>query len=165
MKKLLLLISLSLIISYPVYSADLEGDRARINLLLDGFHQAAAQGDKTRYLDSFTEKGVFMGTDETERWPLKPDFKRYVEEHFEEGKGWAYTPEAREVAFSADNGVAWFDEVSVSEKWGRFRGTGVVIKQTDGGWKIAHYALSFLVPNDVWEATSALAKKALKDKE
>jgi len=165
MKKLALFGLLLIFFSFPVHGDDqkqLLETHKKINALLDGFHQAAAEGDKGRYLGSFTKEGVFMGTDEWERWPLKPDFSRYVGKHFKDGKGWSYQPVERHVNFSEDRSVAWFDEVTVSEKWGRFRGTGVVLKQKGGEWKIAHYALSFLVPNEVWEKTSDLAKKAME---
>jgi hypothetical protein len=49
-----------------------------IDAVLDDFHDAAAHGDNVRYLGHMTENGVFMGTDEWERWPKTPDFIDYV---------------------------------------------------------------------------------------
>ena len=65
----------------------------------------------------------------------------------------------------ADSGdVAWFDEVVFSETNGRFRGTGVLLKQgTD--WKIAHYAMSFLIFNENWQDVIELSKKTSAMKE
>ena len=62
---------------------------------------------------------------------------------------------------SAD--VAWFDEVVFSETNGRFRGTGVVVKQDDD-WKIAHYAMSFLIYNEDWPAVVEMTKKTAAGK-
>lgn len=139
-----------------------EGDKAAINEVMDGFHAAAAKGERERYLGYFTDKGVFMGTDDWERWPLRPDFEKYVTEHFKDGKGWSYTPVERHIAFAPGGQVAWFDEITKSEKWGLFRGTGVLLKQQGGDWKLAHYAMSVLVPNEAWVPISDLAKAAVK---
>ncbi len=139
-------------------------DKAFINRLMDGFHDAAAKADKDRYLGYFTEDGVFMGTDDWERWPLNPQFKKYVTERFRGGKGWVYKSMERNIAFSPDRKVAWFDEVTKSEKWGLFRGTGVLLKQ-GSDWKVAHYSMSSLVPNEVWVSVSDLNKAAVKRRE
>lgn len=132
-------------------------DHAAVAAVLDDFHAAAAEADAARYLGHFAEGGVFLGTDDWERWPL-PVFRDYVAERFASG-GWAYTPATREIAFAAD--VAWFDEIVVSERWGRFRGTGV-LRREQGGWKIAHYALSFLVPNERWEEVARSAQQGFE---
>jgi ketosteroid isomerase-like protein len=136
-------------------------DKTAINDLMDGFHAAAARADREGYLGYFTKDGVFMGTDDWERWPLNPDFTKYVTERFKEGKGWTYKAIERHIAFSPDHKVAWFDEITRSEKWGLFRGTGVLLKQ-DQGWKITHYSMSVLVPNEAWVAVSDISKAAVK---
>ena len=139
-------------------------DKAAINSLVDGLHEAAAKADKDGYLNHFTKDGVFMGTDDWERWPMEPDFKAYVAERFKGGTGWTYKSLERHIAFSPDNNVAWFDEILTSEKWGLFRGTGVVLKQ-EGQWKTAHYSMSVLVPNEVWVSVSDLNKAAVKKRQ
>lgn len=133
---------------------------AAVAAVLDDFHDAADKGDKARYLGHFTEDGVFLGTDDWERWPL-PVFRDYVEKRFQGGKGWSYRAVERHVRVAEDGGTAWFDEIVESAKWGRFRGTGVLLKR-DGQWKVAHYALSFLIPNAVGEEVSRLAQAAEK---
>ncbi|WP_417316887.1 nuclear transport factor 2 family protein [Emcibacter sp.] len=127
-----------------------------VTALLDGFHDAADKGDKKRYLGYLTADAVFMGTDSRERWPY-PAFEKYVGERFRDGKGWSYRSIEKHINFAPDGRTGWFDEITRSEKWGDFRGTGVVMKQGDG-WKIAHYSLTFLVPNEVWEKVSDLAR-------
>jgi len=156
----LIFVTLSLTI-FPAAASD---DKAVINALIDGFHNAAAQADKDRYLGYFTDDGVFMGTDDWERWPLNPDFKDYVTARFKGGTGWTYKSIERHIAFAPDHKVAWFDEITKSEKWGLFRGTGVLLKQgTD--WKIAHYSMSVLVPNEAWVSVSDLSKAAVERRE
>ena len=132
-----------------------ENERAAIDAVLDGFHDAAANADKDRYLGYMTDDAVFM------RWPKHPDFSEYVAARFADG-GWSYRSVERQVNIAGD--VAWFDEIVFSESSGRFRGTGVLVKQ-DGSWKIAHYALSFLVFNENWQDVIELTRKTRAEKE
>lgn len=125
---------------------------------LDAFHAAADRGDKAAYLDLMTDDGVFLGTDEWERWPKRPEFTAYVDRRFKNGSGWSYRSVDRNLDFTPDGNVAWFDEVVYSETNGRFRGTGVLLKQ-NGQWKIAHYAMSFLILNENWEEVVALTRR------
>jgi ketosteroid isomerase-like protein len=124
-----------------------------INRVLDNFHAAAASGDKGPYLSLMTDDAVFMGTDEWERWPRHPQFTEFVNRRFQNGVGWNYQPVERHVNRAGD--FAWFDEVLVSPEGVRFRGTGVLVVEA-GNWKIAHYALSFLIPNEHWDAVIEL---------
>lgn len=129
-----------------------------IDNVLDDFHDAAAHGDKDRYLGHLSEDAVFMGTDEWERWPKNPDFSDYVDSRFENGRGWNYKSVERKIRVSESADVAWFDEVVFSETNGRFRGTGVLTMR-DGSWKISHYAMSFLILNENWNAVIELTRK------
>lgn len=131
--------------------------------VLDDFHAAAAAGDKERYLEHMTDDGVFMGTDEWERWPKNPEFTEYVGGRFAGGTGWTYESVERQIRLADSENVAWFDEVVYSEANGRFRGTGVLVK-ADGKWKIAHYAMSFLVFNENWQEVIELSKKTAAEK-
>ncbi len=160
MKKIIYVMSLVLAFTVGPVVASEEADKAAINKIMDGFHEAAAQGDKDRYLGYFTEDGVFLGTDDWERWPLNPEFTEFVEESFKDGTGWTYKAISREIAFAPGHKVAWFDEITTSTKWGLFRGTGVLLKG-ETGWKVAHYSMSMLVPNEVWPMVSDLNKAAV----
>jgi ketosteroid isomerase-like protein len=137
-----------------------DDDRAAIDVVLDDFHSAAAAADAERYLGHMTDDGVFMGTDEWERWPKHPDFTDYVAMRFANG-GWSYHSVEREVQIEGD--VAWFDEVVFSETNGRFRGTGVLVRES-GDWKIAHYAMSFLILNENWQEVVELTKRTQLEK-
>lgn len=160
MKKIITILTFILTFTMGPVWASQDTDKAAINEIMDGFHAAAAQGDKDRYLGYFTDNGVFMGTDDWERWPLDPEFTEFVEKSFKDGTGWTYTPQSREIAFAPGGKVAWFDEITTSTKWGMFRGTGVLLKGKDG-WKVAHYSMSMLVPNEVWPMVSDLTKAAV----
>jgi ketosteroid isomerase-like protein len=141
-----------------------EAEVNAIGKVLDDFHDAATRGDKARYLGHMTDDGVFMGTDEWERWPKEPDFIAYVGSRFKDGSGWSYRSVERNVQMADSGDVAWFDEVVFSETNGRFRGTGVLLKQ-GGVWKIAHYAMSFLIFNENWQDVIELSKKTSAMKE
>ncbi len=129
-----------------------------IGKVIDDFHDAAAHGDKDRYLGHLSEDAVFMDTDEWERWPKQPDFSDYVDGRFENGRGWNYKSEERKIRISESADVAWFDEVVFSETNGRFRGTGVLTMR-NGSWKISHYAMSFLILNENWDEVIKLTRK------
>ena len=76
--------------------------------VIDDFHDAAAHGDKARYLGHLTEHAVFMGTDEWERWPKHPDLSEYVNGRFKDGTGWDYNSVDRTIRFGSRPDLAWF---------------------------------------------------------
>jgi ketosteroid isomerase-like protein len=119
-------------------------DAAAIAALLDDWHQAASVGDAERYFAYFTPDAVFLGTDATERWTVD-EFHEYAAPHFEDGHGWTMRATRREIVVKESH--AYFDEDLVSEGLGPVRGSGV-LHRTPEGWAIAHYVLSFTVPNE-----------------
>lgn len=129
---------------------------------MDDLHDAADKGDSIRYLNHFAKDGVFMGTDDWERWPYA-EFAEYVNSRFKDGEGWSYKPVKRFTNFSDDQTMAWVDEILESEKWGRFRGTAV-LANTDMGWKLKHYSMTMLVPNETWMSVSPVTKKGYADR-
>ena len=153
-----LLLILTLLLSAIAVGDNAESDLDAIGRVIDDFHDAAAHGDKARYLGHLTEDAVFMGTDEWERWPKHPDFSDYVDSRFENGSGWNYASVERTIRIADAADIAWFDEVLFSAQNGRFRGTGVLTLQ-DGNWKIAHYAMSFLILNENWDEVIELTRK------
>ena len=158
------LIILALLFSTAAMADNQDSELEAVNRVLDDFHDAAAQGDKQRYLDHLTDDGVFLGTDEWERWPKHPDFVDYVGSRFNDGVGGNDKAGERSINCSMSGDLAWFDEVVFSEDNGRFRGTGVLARQ-DGSWKIAHYAMSFLVLNENWDEVIELTRKTKEKKE
>jgi len=153
---------LLLLAASPVYAKKnlrSEGtDISVINKKMDDFHDAADKGDNARYLNHFAKDGVFMGTDDWERRPF-PAFLEYVNKHFKDGKGWSYKPVKRYTSLNKAKNVAWLDEILESKKWGRFRGTAV-LEKVGRVWKLKHYSLSVLVPNETWEEVNSVTKKA-----
>jgi len=143
--------------------ADPDSDRQQIDALLDDLHDAAAQADEARYLGYFAPDGVFMGSDDWERWPL-PQFREYVAQRFAGGVGWTYHPSDRHVAFAPDGETAWFDELLESPRWGRFRGTGVV-QRLNGRWRVAHYSFTLLVPNEDFEPAAEIALEGFRKRD
>jgi ketosteroid isomerase-like protein len=140
-----------------------EPQKQAINKLVDGLHHAASKADLNAYLGSYTPNGVFMGTDDWERWTRPVTLDKYVKERFSTGTGWTYTPVERYINIADDGNTAWFDEIIVSQKWGRFRGTGVVTKQKDN-WKIAHYSMTVLVANEAFFDIADINKKAFAER-
>ena len=57
------LLVLTLLFPLTVVADDMD----LIGTFIDGFQDAAAHGNKDRYLGLMTDDGVFMGTDEWER--------------------------------------------------------------------------------------------------
>lgn len=121
-------------------------DRETVGMVLDGWHADAAAGNFDEYFGAMTDDSVFLGTDAGERWS-REQFMDYAREPFSDGSGWIYFPSERCVAFDADRSTAWVDELLTNAKYGTLRGTAV-LERIDGEWKIAHYSLTFLVPNE-----------------
>ena len=127
-----------------------------INELLDGLHQDAHEGNFQSYFDRYTSDAIFLGTDKTERWTIE-EFKAYAKPAFADGNGWTYSVVERNWEGVRD--MRWFDEILFNEKLGHCRGTGVV-QLIEGEWKIVHYALTMLVPNEIAADVGAQTQEA-----
>ena len=150
--------ALTLLISV-IFSSSLwaqETARPALDSLIDGLHRDAHEGNFETYFARYTSDAVFMGTDKTERWTIDA-FKTYAAPAFEDGHGWTYKVVERN--WEGDGNTRWFDEILFNDKLGHCRGTGVVEK-TDGNWKIAHYSLTLLIPNDIAETVGSQSKRA-----
>lgn len=128
-------------------SQDTPGRTAEAAEVIDAWHAAAARGDREAYLGAMTPRARFLGTDSSERWDMS-QFTAYVNEHFRPGRGWTFVPSERVVLVSPAGDFAWFDERLQSESYGELRGTGV-LERGDDGWRVAHYSMTFTVPNAV----------------
>ena len=124
--------------------------------LLDGLHQDAHEGNFQSYFNRYSSDAIFLGTDKAERWTIE-EFKAYAKPAFEDGHGWTYTLVERN--WEGDGDTRWFDEILFNEKLGHCRGTGV-IQLIKNEWKIAHYALTMLVPNSIAEEIGSQTKQA-----
>jgi hypothetical protein len=117
------------------------------------WHRAAAVGDFDGYFSRMTAGAVFLGTDPGERWTRR-EFEAFARPYFDGEEAWTYEQLQTNLRIgpAAPTRVAWIDEVLHNEKYGLCRGTGVLVREPDGVWRIDHYSLSFLVPNDLAEA-------------
>ncbi len=88
---------------------------------------------------------IFIGTDPTENWNQE-QFKAFAKPYFDKGKAWNFTAVERNIFFSNDGKIAWFDEL-LDTQMKICRGSGVLRKENNG-WKIVHYVLSMTIPND-----------------
>ncbi|MEK7256107.1 MAG: nuclear transport factor 2 family protein [Bacteroidota bacterium] len=132
---------------------------ADINRLLDAWHKAAAVADEDTFFGSMTADGIYLGTDATERW-LRDELREWSKKYFEKETAWAFTPRNRQVYLSQSGDLAWFEELL--DTWmGTCRGSGVLAKTAEG-WKINHYNLAVMVPNDLIQGFIDLVKKAEK---
>ena len=133
----------SLVMLSPFIKADEQ--RGAIDALIDGLHQDAHEANFQTYFDRYSVDAIFLGTDKTERWTVG-EFKAYAKPAFADGHGWTYTVVERN--WEGSGNIRWFDEILFNEKLGNCRGTGDV-ELIEGEWKIAHYALTMLVPNEI----------------
>jgi hypothetical protein len=91
------------------------------------------------------DESIFIGTDATENWN-KSAFQAFAKPYFDKGKAWSFKAIERNIYFSKDGKMAWFDEL-LSTQMKICRGSGVLV-QENGQWKIKHYVLSMTIPND-----------------
>lgn len=135
-----------------------ENAREEVANVLDRLHESAATADEDSYFGAFAPNAIFVGTDATERWSLS-EFREYAKPHFQRESAWTYTPIERHIDFSPNLRTAWFDERLMNAKYGETRGSGVLM-EIGGTWRVAHYVLSFPIPNVLAEEVIALVRGA-----
>lgn len=131
-----------------------------INKMLDEWHMGATNADSTAYFDLMTTNSIYVGTDKTEVWS-KREFLSFAAPYFAKGKAWAFVNVERNVYSEDFARIAWFDEVL--DTWmGPCRGSGVVVKDENGSWKVQHYVLSVAVDNEDIQDYLKIIDKAKK---
>ena len=150
MHHILALLASLMLLAPLARGADTVTPEEAIGHTLDALHAAAAAADGERYFALFAPDAVFIGTDAAERWTLE-QFRDYASPLFARGSGWVYRPRERHITLAGlpCACIAWFDELLDSQSYGTSRGTGVLVRDDDGAWKIAQYALTFPMPNDL----------------
>ncbi|TLX24837.1 hypothetical protein FE904_14370 [Chryseobacterium indologenes] len=136
-----------------------EKEKSEISTMLDAFNVAAAKADYTTYFNYFADESTFIGTDATEVWDKKA-FMLWAKPHFDKKRTWNFTALKRNIYFSKDGKLAWFNEL-LDTQMKICRGSGVVEK-INGNWKVKQYVLSMTIPNDVVDKVVA-EKSALED--
>ncbi|MDO5509851.1 MAG: nuclear transport factor 2 family protein [Weeksellaceae bacterium] len=154
-RTIILLLTLLTIASCSVQQSR-EHDEKRINALLNAWHQAAAEADENTFFNTFTQDGIYIGTDATELWTA-PQLANWSAQYFERESAWDFKPYDRNIYFSHKGDIAWFDELL--ETWmGTCRASGVLEKQGKV-WRLKHYHLAIAVPNEVVEDYLRLIRK------
>ncbi|PWN62593.1 nuclear transport factor 2 family protein [Chryseobacterium viscerum] len=151
MKKLTTVYTLILfLLGFSLLSAQsktpFDKEKKEISTMLDAFNVAAAKADYNAYFNFFADESTFIGTDATEIWDKK-EFMIWAKPHFDKKKTWNFTSLKRNIYFSKDGKLAWFDEL-LDTQMKICRGSGVVEK-INGSWKVKQYVLSVTVPNEV----------------
>ncbi len=142
-----------LFIALSTYAQDAKVNT--VHQVLDSWHEAAANANFQDYFDLMGEQSVFIGTDAMENWQ-RDAFEAFSKPYFDQGKAWAFQARERNVYFSSEGSIAWFDELL--DTWmGTCRGSGVLEKVEDS-WKIRHYVLSITIPNEEIEPVISLKK-------
>ena len=162
MKKTTILFTfLLMMLSFSAVSAQAKyaGEKTAIGTMLDGFNAAAAKADFSTYFNYFADASTFIGTDATEVWDKKA-FMVWAKPYFDKKSTWNFTSLKRNIHFSKDGKLAWFDEL-LDTQMKICRGSGVVEK-INGQWKIRQYVLSVTVPNEVVDKVVA-EKTAIED--
>ena len=139
--------------------------KTSINVILDNWHKAAAQANFNDYFNVLSDESIFIGTDATENWNKK-EFQAFAKPYFDKGKAWNFRAIERNIYFSSDGKIVWFDEL-LSTQMKICRGSGVLV-QENGQWKIKHYVLSMTIPNEnvdeVVKIKSVIEDKIISDK-
>ena len=151
MKKIIILLLLSIV----------NGARAQeveINAVLDAWHKAAEEAEFETYFAFFADEARFIGTDASENWTVG-EFKTYAKSSFQTAPAWKFIPLQRNVEVADTNQFAWFDEILTSEHLGVCRGSGVLVFE-DETWKIKHYVLSLIIPNELAKDIAKQKKEA-----
>lgn len=124
---------------------DIRSQKTEVATVLDNWHKAAADANFDTYFDVMADESVFIGTDATENWDKK-QFQVFAKPFFDKGKAWSFTAIERNIYFSENKKMAWFDEL-LNTQMKLCRGSGVLVFE-NGNWKIKHYVLSMTIPNE-----------------
>ena len=139
-----------------------ENVKSEINLILDKWHKAAGQANFNAYFDVLAEDAIYIGTDPTENWN-KQEFIKFAKPYFDRGRAWNFTALERNIYFSSDMKTVWFDEL-LNTQMKICRGSGVLVDEGNGDWKIKQYVLSMTIPNDNTNEVVKI-KSLIEDKE
>ena len=94
-----------------------------VNNFIDNWHKAAAEADAMTFFGSMCEDGIYIGTEAGERW-LRDELKEWSKKYFERESAWNFKSTAREIYFSDNMDIAWFEE-RLDTQMGVCHGSGV----------------------------------------
>jgi hypothetical protein len=128
--------------------------KQQVNAFVDRWHSDAAHA-RQAYFDKIAKDGVYIGTDKSEHW-RRDEFKTWAKPHFQRKSAWAFKAIRRNVYFSEDKAIIWFDEL-LDTQMGICQASGVMRRKGDS-FEIVHYQLSMAVPNEVGSQVTRLIK-------
>lgn len=124
---------------------EFEVEENKVGALISKWHKDVAEFNIVDYFDFMDTSFVFLGTDPSERW-TKDQFSNFCKPYFNKQSTWNFKTNWRNIYFSDDGKIAWFEE-SLDTQMDECRGSGVLVKK-DGEWKIIHYNLTVLIENE-----------------
>ena len=71
MKKLTILLLVTLVFSCKPCEEKLQSEKQNITTILDNWHKAAAAADYEAYFGVMSDESIYIGTDATENWNKK----------------------------------------------------------------------------------------------
>ena len=161
-KIIVVVIGLVVIGCKSIQATNQKKQESDINLVLNNWHKAAAEANFNNYFNAMTDDAIFIGTDATENWN-KSAFIQFAKPYFDKGKAWSFSTLERNIYFSSDKKIAWFDEL-LNTQMKICRGSGVLFLDEKGNWKIKQYVLSMTIPNDHTDEVVKI-KSLIEDKE
>jgi hypothetical protein len=126
---------------------------------LDALHKAGADANQAAFTALLTKDVVFLGMDGANRLE-GPSVRAFVSENLAHGNAWTYRSSQRETRVSEDGSVAWFDESLEHDQRGRGRGTGVLVRNSEG-WRIAQYNLTLPLPSGTMPTAGAVGTQVI----
>lgn len=157
-KDLVLLVFLMMIFVKCQNFNEFDNEKAikKINNLVNHWHENASRADMA-FFDFIADEGIYIGTATEEVW-TKEAFLNFAKPYFDKGEAWDFKPYDRNIYFSENKDIVWFDERL--ETWmGVCRGSGILIREQKA-WKLHHYNLSMSVPNECVNEVISIIKKS-----
>ena len=156
-KNILFIAIILSIVSCKTTKFDTVSETEKINTLMNSWHKNAADANFNDFIELFDREGFYIGTDASEIW-TKTQFAKIFKPHFDRKKTWDFKTIKRNIFFSKNKKVAWFNELL--DTWmGTCRGSGVFEKEK-GTWKLKQYVLSVTVPNSKMKQVIMIKKTA-----
>jgi hypothetical protein len=128
--------------------------KKQVNAFVDRWHSDAAHA-RPAYFDKIAKDGIYIGTDKSERW-RRDEFKAWARPYFKGKSAWAFKALRRNVYFSDDRSMIWFDEL-LDTQMGVCQASGIMRRKGDS-FEIVHYQLSMAVPNEVGSQVTRLIR-------
>lgn len=116
------------------------------SLALNAHLDATKNGDVALLRKAFASNSRFVGTDDTEVWSISKLTELLQSSN---GEGWEMRLVSERNFIPVSLSAVSFLEFVNHKQFGPMRGSGVVIRDNSGEWRILDYILSFSVPNKV----------------